>query len=141
MASEQLGPGISTNVIKELNKRDRNKFTIVSCLYTVFLGSVLACFNTNEVVDPWIMLQIPIDSENCLNHGRTTYKKRSKFDLCVDHDLNSLFSLADQPYTTLQVTIWYPANTVSINWSNTLEENYNYYYVKQLRASLLAWER
>ena len=87
------------------------------------------------------MLQILIDSENCLNHGRTTYKKRSKFDLCVDHDLNSLFSLADQPYTTLQGTIWYPANTVSINWSNTLEENYNYYYVKQLRASLLAWER
>ena len=41
----------------------------------------------------------------------------------------------------IKVTFWYHANMVSIDWSNTLEENYNFYYVMQLRAGLLVWER
>lgn len=89
------------------------------------------------------MLQVLIDPRNCLNHGRTTQTKRSKFDLCVDHDLNSLFFslLISLTHHFIKVTFWYPANTVSIDWSNTLEENYNFYYVMQLRAGLLVWER
>ena len=89
------------------------------------------------------MLQVLIDPRNCLNHGRTTYTKRSKFDLCVDHDLNSLFFslLISLTHHFIKVTFWYHANMVSIDWSNTLEENYNFYYVMQLRAGLLVWER